>query len=1061
VGHMVGYGCVEMNPLRRSWTSSVLAQVVAPAGLTTLLLGGMGIAALRSWAEVDAREDVSREAQSHAIALSLAAVGRPEMVQAAVEAVGRDPEAGVVVVLEGEPAKVLASHEAAWKGARLSALPELEKLVREGESGSSGSAAVALVAVPGLDRRALVAMDWNAKVDDAVDAIDRVLTVFLFAICFGLGVGTFQNHRQVMQPFRRLMKTMEEYAAGNRAARTHLELNNELGQIGGDVDRLLDAIAAAATAEAEASAAAAAARIQAENARAGLDAFRDAFNFHGLLLATTADGVVEVASPRLCRLLGRTAPELAGRLVGARVEGLAPGATWVRISGALVREKAWRGELALPTAAGGVLWAETLVVPLQDANGAWDRTVWFMTDTSERHATEESLRRTQAEASRAKARLEDTLRALPDLLLVVGADRRVESARMPANWRTAIPLEKIPGQVPSEALPEPHASALKGAYDAVAEGAPSARAVYPIMTDFGMVWREHVVTRREDGGFVGLVRDITGAKLQEERLQLSEQRFRQLFEQAPFGICFLSPETLCLTDSNPAFSLVTGLDRNLLIGHPIDTLFAPTSDADKQRMGEELILNGTFGAVPGEVVRRDGSRVAVEVRGLSITLTSGEFQVCLLTEDVSRRKADEEALRAVNQRLETAAERARALAIAAEDANQAKSAFLANMSHEIRTPLNGVIGTVSLLLGTSLSGEQRRLAEVARSSGESLLQLINDILDVSKIEARKLELESVDFDLLEVLDSTLSMVGSAAEVKGLRIRRVEDPGLQTCLRGDPGRVRQILVNLVSNAIKFTATGEVVVHAMAGGPPGTLQVEVTDTGIGIPEERLSRLFQPFSQADSSTTRQYGGTGLGLAICRQLAEMMNGEVGVRSVWGQGSTFWLRLGLQVAQGPLAARPVSGGAPGAIPEGVAGAGGLSLVEEAVAVRSVLLVEDNAVNQQVASLMLARYGVEVEIAENGALAVAAFAAGRYDLVLMDCQMPVLDGYNATAQIRAMEQKTRASRTPIVALTANALAGDSDRCMAVGMDDYLSKPVRPDDLARILRRWLGLNITKR
>lgn len=523
---------------------------------------------------------------------------------------------------------------------------------------------------------------------------------------------------------------------------------------------------------------------------------------------------------------------------------------------------------------------------------------------------------------------------------------------------------------------------------------------------------------------------------------------------------------------------------------------------------------------------------------------------------------------------------------AAERASSAKSEFLARMSHEIRTPMNGVMGMSELLQATELTARQRHLSETISHSAEALLQIINDILDFSKVEAGKLELESVEFGLRDAVEETIEIFAGRAHAKSLELACAIDLDVPGTVRGDPMRLRQVLINFVGNAIKFTDSGEVIVRVRVVGKDDLLRFEVIDTGIGISAEAQAHVFNAFSQADSFTTRKYGGTGLGLAICRQLAALMGGEIGVHSEINRGSTFWFEVrleaaadtgqtltrlprlnlaglralivddnasnreilqqhlqswgvevvavetsaaallaldagegsrfdlalvddlmpgmnGIQLAKlirrdgrwsslrlilqstrdhhdsapesaqlfNAILTKPLRrsqiftcvtrvmtmqpGSAPDAPPAATPMIAGPAAGTRAVGPK-ILLVEDNAVNREVAVGILESLGCAIDAAENGWLAIEAMNTAAYDAVLMDCQMPVMDGLTATAEIRRREQTSGAARVPIIALTANAMEGDRERCLAAGMDDFLSKPFTQQQLATLLRRWLAL-----
>ncbi len=556
--------------------------------------------------------------------------------------------------------------------------------------------------------------------------------------------------------------------------------------------------------------------------------------------------------------------------------------------------------------------------------------------------------------------------------------------------------------------------------------------------------------------------DVTGRKHSENAAYRNATELRALFQAFP--------------------DLFLRLDRN---GAVLDAQAGKSADsllsAEKFAGGnlQDLLPEGALEHVRSaqEKVRKTG---AVEVVEFSIEDRLGqqtyEMRVLPLNWDewiaivrnITTRKSNERRLKDVAQELEQKNQELETALATAREATRTKSRFLANMSHEIRTPINGVLGMADFLLGTQLDAEQREYAETIQRSAGSLTSLINDILDFSSIEARTLRLDRVVFSLQAVIQQVAAEFAPQAGAKGIDFASSIAPNVPDAVTGDPARLRQVLSNLLGNAVKFTERGRIELAAELVSHSRDelrLRFTVSDTGIGIPASDRDRLFETFTQADDSNTRKYGGTGLGLAISKQLVELLGGEIGVESEPGAGSRFWFTASLENAAtseaAPRALTPLARPAPKASVQtsvnaarkiAPAASSATSLNRATTQSMRILLAEDNEINQRITLRLLQKLGLSADAVVNGRQAVEALEKQKYDLVLMDCQMPDMDGFEATAVIRSREGTSR--HQTICALTANAMAGDRERCLAAGMDDYISKPVGLEKLRDALVRWI-------
>ncbi len=735
---------------------------------------------------------------------------------------------------------------------------------------------------------------------------------------------------------------------------------------------------------------------------------------------TAPDGRILIANPALVRLLGYDSFEqLAAR--NLEREGFEPHNGREDFKAQLERDGEMLGhEAAWTTRDGRSVIIRENSRAVRDSDGAVLYYEGTVEDVSGR-------KRAEAALAEARSKLETVIQQSPLAVVTLDPEGKVRS------WNPG--AERLFGWAEAEVLGAHSPAALD---DAANGHERQAFRKDGSMVDVS-VW--HAPLRDAAGqvsGAVCLVADNTERRQAQARLSESERRYRDLFENANDVVISVDLEGR-FTAVNNTTQRVSGYSRDELLAMNIAGLLVPEDVGRARNNALEMLAGVSVGQHDLTAIAKDGRRVELEVASRLIFENGRPVGLQSIARDVTERKESERrmeqyarALSRKNDELSEALETAR-------QATEAKSRFLANMSHEIRTPMNGVLGMTELLLETDLVPGQRDCAAAVKKSAEALLVLINEILDLSRIEAGKLELRPEPFDLGNLVAWIAAMLEVQARPKGVAFRCTIDDAVPRVLCGDAVRFRQVLDNLAANAVKFTERGHVAVGVGIESETDesvTLRCTVEDTGIGISADQMPRLFHSFSQADSSTTKRYGGAGLGLAISKQLVEMMGGRMGCESQPGQGSRFWFTATLgkaREAPAPVASAPE--------PRAESRAGG-----------HILLAEDNEINRRIALRLLERAGYRARAVANGRLAVAEVLAGAFDAVLMDVHMPEMDGFEATAEIRRAENGFR--RTPVIALTARAMTGDRERCLEAGMDDYLTKPVRGEELIAVLDRWV-------
>ena len=770
-----------------------------------------------------------------------------------------------------------------------------------------------------------------------------------------------------------------------------------------------------------------------------------ALDEHAIVSITDASGNLIYANERFCEISQYRRDELIGvnhRIVNS---GLHRREFFENLWGTISSGQVWHGEIRNKAKNANYYWTNATIVPFLDADNKPYQYISIRTDITEQHLLKEKI-----ESSRLL--LENVMNTLGEGVYTLDTEGRCTFLNPEAEKIIGWSLQELRGKILHDVIHSirPDGSALCFA-DCAISCAVDAGQLFRSDQEYyqhksGRLFPVFVVAAPmfENGQIIGSVaafQDITARHAAELALRESETKQRMLLDNAADAV-FVAGKDQCWIYVNDLAVQLLGYSRDQLLGMTIYDLLPPEHRVLAMEEFLPRLLQNKFMREEIRLLKGDGETIAVEMN-IALLPDGSIYGSC---RDITDRKLFEKALIKAKE--------------GAESANKAKSEFLATMSHEIRTPMNGIIGMTELALDTQLAPDQREYLELVKQSSYSLLAIINDILDFSKIESGKLELEEIEFQLRELISSALKSQSLRADQKGIELVYIIDPDLPTSLLGDPGRLRQVIMNLVGNAIKFSEHGQIVIELRKMGKPSSeveIYFSVTDKGIGIAAEKQLAIFEPFSQADASTTRKYGGTGLGLSISSRLVQSMGGKLQLTSEPGVGSIFYFSLTFKIGAGnraqestadlqDVAMLTVDKVTHGGVPA-VRGDHSEQVAASPYRLK-ILVAEDNPVNQKLILSLLEKWGYSADLAENGLIVLEKIKKNVYEIILMDMQMPEMGGVAASLAIRQLEGTNQ--HIPIIAMTANAMPEDRELCLASGMDHYLSKPIKTQQLKDLL-----------